>query len=486
MTARASAAGPGILCAAGLAVGLGFAASRFGVLMAAAAVLVLSAGFWLLEPARRALRDAGAMPGAAGRVELLAVAVGVLLVTFNGIRPAESLNLGDPFFLVAGGLAVASILAGRQARVYLPPWLLASALLIAITGAMTALMVENQLNELSYVLRFVGTLVLLPVILCRSARTDTGRDLLIRCWMWSVIINGGVGLMDLLLHTGIGSSITGIEYAQNRQAGLTLQPNHLAVIGVMALPVALQRLASARNPSELCFGLLATIASAGGVLASGSRGGIAVALVVGPLLFALQRLQRARLIAVAGILVGMVALAPLAGLGGSSDLLNGLNRLKQTTKTSDDVSVTFSDQQRREQLDKALEAVQTRPLTGVGFTTVRLAHNTYVQVLAGGGVLALLGFLWFIAGGLREGVRLARSRELAPDAASLSAALTVALAAWFIGGLVQPPLFERYLYLPLGILLAMTAAWYPAVAGAGRTRQPWSRSPAIARVDPVG
>ena len=92
------------------------------------------------------------------------------------------------------------------------------------------------------------------------------------------------------------------------------------------------------------------------------------------------------------------------------------------------------------------------PVIGHGFEYARQAHNIALQLLASGGFAALIGYYLVTLGYLREGIRVSqlKVRELGLDLVGV----TVAFAVFLIAGVVSNTIFERYLYVPAGIIMA--------------------------------
>jgi hypothetical protein len=119
------------------------------------------------------------------------------------------------------------------------------------------------------------------------------------------------------------------------------------------------------------------------------------------------------------------------------------------------ISVEGYDNGRLELYAEALSDFLARPLTGHGFSQIRDALNIYLQLLQAGGLIALSAFSLFTVGSLRLGWRLAHEPVLSGSMRSLAVALTVSVLVWLQEGLVQNAIYDRYLYVPAGLLLAM-------------------------------
>ena len=121
------------------------------------------------------------------------------------------------------------------------------------------------------------------------------------------------------------------------------------------------------------------------------------------------------------------------------------------------ISIEASDIGRLDLLREAARDLTRNPLLGIGFTRVRDAHDIYVQLWHGGGLLALAAFALFSGGTLWEGARQYRQRR-APPIPDLIVALMISLFVWLFIGLVQNAIYDRYLYLPAALIITLRAA----------------------------
>ena len=102
-----------------------------------------------------------------------------------------------------------------------------------------------------------------------------------------------------------------------------------------------------------------------------------------------------------------------------------------------------------------MEGFASSPILGTGFATVRDAHDIYLQLLQAGGILALLSFIVFVAGSLLTGLHLSRSASLSKPHRTLALALIASIVTWLVAGLAQNYVYDRYLYMPFALLLAL-------------------------------
>jgi O-antigen ligase len=144
--------------------------------------------------------------------------------------------------------------------------------------------------------------------------------------------------------------------------------------------------------------------------------------------------------------------------------------------------VAQSTEERAQIYPAVWHEILQRPLVGHGFEYVRGAHNIYLQLLHAGGLIALTAFFIFAVGITVRGLRLAGTAAIPADLRSLATASVASLGVWLaVGGLVGTAIFDRFLYIPAGLILALGVWWsrsggQPSYAALGRGGEPQSES----------
>jgi O-antigen ligase len=385
------------------------------------------------------------------RVAYALVLLAVPLVTCNGLRYGESLTYGDIPLALAGALLVVVWLRNGIPRGAAPAGLFVGAMLVTAAGVLALVPAEN-LDSLWPTLRFSITLAVMPLILMLAATTPRRIGRLIDAWLLGAALNAVVGALDLLHLTTVGLSLTGVDFVTftDRSVGLTVHPNHLGLVTAMALPMAVGRLGTGGLRGLAAIALVPLLIV--GVVESGSRGAI-MAAGAGVVLYfvfgASARRARTTVLLFAAPVVAFVILV--------TALVNHeLTGSVAAKRFAGGAGATVSDQARLDTLRESLDAVLGNPLVGSGFSVVRAAHDIYLQVLEAGGVLALVGFITFAAAILRRAWWLARPSRGAPRGVSvLAAGSGAAVCVWLLFGLVGNAIYDRYLYIPVGIVLAL-------------------------------
>jgi O-antigen ligase len=384
------------------------------VALIAGAALVAVAGFVRVQPTLHTLG-------------LAAAAIGVLTASWNGIRATEGATVADLFLLLGALLIIpASIVTGRA----VPGYLLAAAALLGISGSLAALASPDfALNALPMA-QFLIAMVVVPLLIAYTGMPG----LMGAMFVASAAIGSTVAVVDAFTGAGLGTSLTGF-ISFGREAGLAAHSNHLALAAAMALPFAIQRYLTS-GPTRLLAGVAVVVLGVG-LLVAGSRAGLLAAALgtIATLWLGRQHIRRGAL--VIGVAFAIIGLLAAAQAGESVSL--AIDRL------TGEVSVGGSDEDRFVLYDAALARFADSPLFGEGYGSIRVAHNVYLQVLQAGGVIGLMGLLTFLAGTLR----------LVDRESTVSAAAAAAMVAWMAAGLVQNAIYDRYLYVPAGILLAV-------------------------------
>ncbi|MGQ0464243.1 MAG: O-antigen ligase family protein [Sporichthyaceae bacterium] len=293
------------------------------------------------------------------------------------------------------------------------------------------------------------TLAILPWLAWTEAHRSPGLgERLAAGFLAGTALSALVAVSDQLGITHVALALTSEGY-DGRQVGLTNHPNHLGFSCAMAIPLAIG-LATRRRG----LGLAVLVLLGLGVLFSGSRGAQAGALVAIPLVALLAPAARRPLLPVGlFVLVAVpVALALRIGLPADSDYLRfGGSNAEQ------------SDALRELLRQQAEDDFHQNPFLGVGINVLPEGHNFYLQLLGAGGVVLFAVMAVYWAGALWTARRLSAHSS---SAVYLAASVLVSLAM----GLHANQIVDRYLLVPVAVLLALAAAskLRPAASVAGR------------------
>lgn len=381
----------------------------------------------------------------------------IFTVTWTGLRGPGG-AFGNVFLVLAFACLLAHIVATRH-QLVLPPWLMLAGIGILLAQVLTlvfppplSLHVRESIelrhlyptppylpdrSDVGALIKFEIALLVVPAMIMASGTTRYRCARFLDLFAAGVVVSAFVGILSLG-----GINVGPTPLIENRSAGLTLHPNYLGVGCSIAAPIVMLWL----NRPDIRWRLAGFVALPmllGGVASSGSRAG-AVTVVLGVLLstLAFPRLRRTLWLLVP--IGAMIAVAVLAWTPAGHGVLSQL----RLTHGSD---VGGSNEARRYAADLALEQIRRRPLSGVGFAVIGDAHNIYLEILAAGGVVALVAFAVFMVGLLGTGRR--GIRGPAPDESKVA---SLGVVIWLACGVVGNELADKFLYVVPGILLALS------------------------------
>jgi len=279
----------------------------------------------------------------------------------------------------------------------------------------------------------------------------------LRTLVWSL-----TGMSVVLVLTAVKNFLSGESIGQGRisgyEAALTANPNDLALMLNILLPIAAGLLAGSRGHVRAI--LLSIIAlQAAGVIVTFSRGGF-LGLVTTLAIYALRLAWRGKALRVGAALVASLALLPF--------LPNGyVERL--ATITDIDSDPTGSAQVRWGDNQAAVDFVQANPLTGAGVGMDALAlnemrgnswvhvHNVYLQFAVDLGAPGLVLFVMLLLACLKHMRRIRRSAPAGSAGAGmapLAEGIEIALVAYAVGGFFGPTAYHFYFYYVAGLAVA--------------------------------
>lgn len=442
-----------VIATAVLAGGSWDGPGRVASIVIAVAVCVAGVASYANDRPAAPIREGDAM----ATLALTSASLALVTITWNGIRVAPGLALCDVFLVATALIVVIRASAGHRSSLVVPGWAIVPGYVLLSTGLVYALYAGGIIADAVPALRFAIALTLTPIVLAASSDTLRHRETLVAAWLLGAVINCSAAFSDFIGVTELGKWIVGGDYARvGRFNGASLHPNHLAIAAAMALPVALSQLTRS-SPTRRGYVIYSSWAAmlALGILLSGSRAGLvvgvvaAVAIVLVPRRDARSRL-RVLLFLASGLMILVIAGSSLAGRG---NLFIGADRILQPTGGEQ-----ASNAGRRASFAAAVSDFGAHPLLGTGFSEARSAVNIYLQLLQAGGVLAFAAFTAAVGGALRACIGLVRDTLLSSDDRHMAAALAIALTAWLAFGLFQNTIYDRFLYVPAGLTLAILGA----------------------------
>ena len=228
--------------------------------------------------------------------------------------------------------------------------------------------------------------------------------------------------------------------------GIYSNPNDLAFAIVLSLPFALAFMVTARNTAIKVGWFLGMMVMAVAIFMTASRAGfidLVISFSVALYYFAIKG-KRLYLI-VATALIGVVVMISAGG-----KLYDRFTALSGNSTTDQSAYGSYED--RKYLMVRAIEAIETYPIFGIGlrnFPTWSLiwhdVHMTYLQVAAEGGIAVLVIYVMFFWRGFKNLKLLRQTKNLDPDIVLFIGALQSSLVGFVVGACFAP---EGYQYFP--------------------------------------
>jgi len=432
-----------------LAVAVGVTMIDFGARLG---LLILVIGITLLMSVGAMGRLRSSLGAGIGLVQyagLWLLGAAILTITFSGLRVTTFLTVSDLILLITAAVLLLAILADRTPIITTPSWLLIGGIGLLVAGFLASFTAIDLAHDVVASGEFAIALLGVPILLAQGTGNATRVLFIARLWLLSASVNATVALTDLAHLTSIGTLPAG------RPTGLTSHPNHVGMICAMAVPIALYFLINARSILSRGLYAVALALVSFGALASGSRAAILAAFAGAILVPLLGRRMWRPVIGIAAAAAVLLFATSLVITPDQSSPLTA-NPFIAIERLTHEASISNSDTARLDYYRTAISDFISNPLTGTGFDLIRDAHDIYLQLLEAGGILAFVSFMVFAFGALRLGVRLTGSDALEDPIRNLAAALTASLAVWLLGSLVQNFVYDRFLYVPVGLLIGLS------------------------------
>jgi hypothetical protein len=338
-------------------------------------------------------------------------------------------TISDVLLLVSIGLALPRLMARR---LWLPPAFVIGSMAFVTISVLAGLQSSDPGGSYYYSARVIVALILIPALLV---------------W-WSP--RSRVLLTLVLAYvagTGVSVLVGVLEAGGSRSSGLTLHPNVFGYTAVLTLSLVpfLARTLTKRHRAWVgvtVFGIAVL-----GIMTSGSRAALVVALVLLVLVPAAERSIIAALTVLGSGLVAILIFSQRITAGGEGQ--DALSRLLGAG------NVEGSDRARVEGVERVWALALEHPLLGSGFTfSDFVAHNGYVQIAAAAGFLGLAAFALVCASMVTP--------LFAKD--DVHRQLAYPAIVFLCAAPVSPNLTDRY----IGILLGLSMVGVVAIHGTRR------------------
>lgn len=426
--------------------------------------------------------------GLAGTTAKWILASAFFAIPLTALRPFASATFGDLLLALAVLAAGVLVLKGRRP----PPlsrWVLVGAALLGMTillsiawppvtevPAIRSFGASPYGSSVGAGVRLLLALVAVPLVVAVIASRKATVWLFANAWIAGATLSCLVAVIDASFGTNLQvrladnpaqvAEFLGLEPA--RSVGLAVHPTSFSVVAAMVFPLVLAKMDRPRRALIVAPLVLALCL---GVVLSGSRVGmvgLGVALVLTLVLDSrVRRTWRRPGLTLIGTYAAVLAatlivfvLGPPAALmntvpdgsavgSESGGTVSSVSRLDPLS-----ISAKVSNEERLERMWDSIDLISQRPLSGYGYQWIEASHNIYLQLLVAGGIFALVGFASAMFGYLEEAWSI--RRRLRGAAATMATALLVSMITFLVMGLFQTDLLDRYLYLPAGLVLAMS------------------------------
>jgi transposase-like protein len=372
----------------------------------------------------------------------------VFVVIDNGLsrRTAERPRVFvSPLQMVAVGLTVLAYV-GTKLHPTSPAYVAGRQNLVSpdsVYGTVT-----GHTSDLTQLLRILLCIVVVACVI-KSLSTVQNRPLMfINVWVVSALINSLAAATDAAHITHLNAHLLGFQPSSGRQAGLTLGETDLSVAAAMAIPFAL--VWWRRGHRWLSFGALVVLGL--GVYLAGARGG-EVAAAIAIVLSLRWGSQRTVFAAFAVIMIPLAAFLVDPGPVG-----HYFSRVGTALRLTNSTTGAASDASRVNLASQAIRDFQHNPITGIGYQFISQGHSVPLEILASGGLVALIGFLLFYLATAQSWQRIRASIPHDSGNYLYLRAAAISTFTLIVASFVENQIVDPYLYFPAGFLLAAASS----------------------------
>lgn len=402
--------------------------------------------------------NADAALGIVSRTLLLLTFAAALTSTWTGVRIA-GINLVDYLLIAATALAVIDSLAkGRRIPIYawavIPP---VSLLLIALTGSVLqgkSLVADQEAwqytvgfaagaeysGALPFIARMVLSLTAVSMIVVSATENTHERNSLVQkiifTWAAGAIVSAAYGVLDSFANLGNLPFVYQIV-SETRTVSLASHPNSFGQTIAYSIPVLVYMIGVTRGAlkAALAFALPVAIYA---IYISGSRAALICGVLIAGMTFAHVASAGKKLnlliVPITGILlIGAIAVFP--------SMISTSRFFDESGRSSNAIRIS--------RLEKGLDLFYANPLFGAGVGNWN-GEMVPLILLASGGLVYFALFYTCLTFPLFARPRLSGN--------PLMPILIITAVGFFVFGLLNNGLVERYLYWPFAAIFALRLA----------------------------
>ncbi len=336
------------------------------------------------------------------------------------------LGPSDALFVVAIGLALPRLMLRR---LWLPPAFLLGASVYVTFSILASLNSEYPAESYYYAARIILTVIGIPALLVWWG--PRGKVLV------ALVVAYAVG-------TGVSIAVGLPNMGGYRNYGLSQHPNILGYTAVLALALLPFLMRAVAKPHRTWICLMVLGIAGVGIMTSGSRAALLVAIILVVLYPAAERSILAALAVLASGVVGILILSQRNITGDEQDAFSRL---------LGSANAAGSDHARIEGVATVWAEALAHPFLGTGFTLSGfLGHNAYVQIAAAAGFISLAAFLLVC-------FSMVMPLFVHDD---MHSRLVYPAIVFIIAAPVSPNLTDRYIGFLMGLSLVGVVAVYEA------------------------
>jgi O-antigen/teichoic acid export membrane protein/O-antigen ligase len=390
--------------------------------------------------------------------------LGLAFLALLTFRAAGQVTYSDVLFLLSFLLACAElIVARRRVPMVLPFLLLLGMALFSFGALLSTFYAYDAFKSTAIVARVIFLTVfwfwLGTVVLTRREHVTKAMTV----WVASAALCGAAGAVQLLAENAIPLAGT-VQFG--RVTGFTGHPNDLGGLSAVAFIPALM-LAARRgiSPVQRLFSYTCLLFLGGGLILSGSVGGLFAALAATFVWFAFQRMSPESVLVFAAVGVCVIGGVTVQALRGAPTPLERFDRVTSTSSTVDGAGTLES---RVETYRVAAAEIKEHPFVGVGLDLVSTTrpfgvasygnevHNIVVGTWYKAGLFGLAGILIALFAISRVGwIAAVNSKSEAEQ--RVAVALLCSVVAFVAFAMTAPVLYSRYGWISAALLLALRA-----------------------------
>ncbi|HEX7739584.1 MAG TPA: hypothetical protein VF426_08045 [Marmoricola sp.] len=370
----------------------------------------------------------------------------MIIAVFTGpmmrVRPLYPVltfvSASDLAVLIAVALLAPTMLSRR---VRLPKHFLLAWVLLVSGGVLGSLVNHVQIaTSVSYIIRFVIAGLFLPLVFFMWRPTIRQVRLGAGAYVAGQIVSTAYGLLEG-------------PRDNHRYFGLTTHALFFGPAGVLATGCGLYLLGRAKTTRQRVVLIISLAICLWSVVMSGSRASLLTAVAV----YVIFAITHRSLITIWWLVAGAGAFAiSFQQLVASSSQGSAITRLAGNNTTA------YADERRTGAFIEALHDFAHHPFTGKGWITILDYHNVPLEMLVGGGILGLIGYLFLIYPMIR------RTFDI-----DIEGGLSLIPIAWLITSLTVPRLWDRIIWIGLALALAgLTAHTEPMAEERAATATP--------------